>query len=653
MKYPDVVRNTVAAFDQRLPWVSIDFEFPWGEPFKPSIVGLSSGAAPFSGFYDDKCRDELARLEKKGVTWVGHNSLTVEKAIIESELGVKIPVERCDDTMLQHYLCNAELCKGTTKGGEDDEDEGISKDKRGMGFMDLWSMASLYTRLPQWKQCRGTHCTGPCRIHDVLGYNGLDALAADVAEGALRADMAAKQIPDGLYQHLKKLTILCHAMEVQGIHVDRVLVAKLEKDFEERKGKLFPYEMKFRIGKKGQTLTTQEIVWDAPFNPRSPQQIIDWFKSKNVSLGAADKEEIQSCITHLSDKTEPEVRQWLETLYDYKSEGKGLGPWFAERYFGADGLMHPRFITTGSSMGRLSSANPNFQNIPRVGFGKNVRGVVVPRDESLILVKADKSQLELRVCLWYSGVLDKLPKDVDAFKWMVEHGQGLFEQAAMIVGHGKSPRDLTKSVSHGGDYLEGVKVFYAKDLDMPRTKSAIAQGALVIHRNWEYAGGVVGFTGVNLAERLFGSANFENRRKALEIQESYFGRFWEIRENFHKKIVTASAERGWCRSSSGRYLVLIGSPEDKMKMAAAFYGQGGGADDVQEAMVRYGEMGHTPLIQVHDELVFEFPRGVSNDKLFDFFSIFSMPSKFMPGFACPVKVSRGDNWLTMEEIGKI
>jgi DNA polymerase I-like protein with 3'-5' exonuclease and polymerase domains len=80
-------------------------------------------------------------------------------------------------------------------------------------------------------------------------------------------------------------------------------------------------------------------------------------------------------------------------LYDYKAAGKGLKAWFDDRYFHDDGLMHPRFIPTGTSMGRLSSADPNFQNIPRIGFGKRVRKAIVPRDPSLKLTKADKSQL--------------------------------------------------------------------------------------------------------------------------------------------------------------------------------------------------------------------------------------------------------------------
>jgi hypothetical protein len=641
-EYPEVVRDP-ALFERRRPYVSIDFEFDPESPVPPTIMGLSSGAAPMSSVYNAKSKALLAQLEQEKVTWLGHFSLSTERQIIEQELGVKIPLDRIDDTRVWYFLANSHLTKNAAK----DEDE----DDRGQGFMDLWSMSSLYTDLPQWKQCRGLRCSGPCWLHDKLGYNGVDAYAVDRAAGPLLDDLARKRIPDALVQHVKEVVALGHAMEEQGIRVDRAEVYRLEKEMTERKAKLFPNEVRPRIGKKGQELKTTEIVWDAPFNPRSPQAVMAYFSERGIHLESTEKDEIARAIDGLPKRHDPEVARWLEALYDYKCEGKGLGPWFADKYFSRDNLMHPRFNGTGSSLGRMSSADPNFQNIPRVGFGKNVRRVVIPRDPGMILAKADKSQLELRMVLWYAGIFDRLPYDEDAFTWVVQAGDGIFEKIEEVARKGWTPRDHAKSVSHGADYLEGVKLFTGRDLDSPRTKRMVEEGAIVLHRDWEYHGGVIGFTGINLATRLFGEATWENRRKANQIQEMYFSRFSEIRR-WHKSL-TRSAEDGYVRSASGRYLELFGSPEDKLKIAAAFYGQGGGADDVQEGMVRYQRAGYVPLIQVHDELVFEFPESTPDKELLDFFSIFTEESKFMPGFRGPVKVGKGPNWLDMTTIGKI
>jgi hypothetical protein len=653
MSYPTVIRNQISEFQPQHDTVSIDFEFrpgpgqDWKNP-ELTIAGVCSGGDPHSAFWDDRAERKIQELEQQQVKWAGHNSITTERGIIEKIIGHSIPLERLEDSMLRHYLCNAELTKGVIKSVEED-DETESKEK-GMGFMDLWSMSSLYTELPQWKTCRGEgHCFGGCSTCDPLGYNGIDSLAPDIALPRLRTEMKAKGIPEELYENLKKLTVFCQAMTDKGIKVDRALVNKLEKEFEEKKQTLFASRLQPKIGKKGQELKTKELVWDSPFNPRSSQQVTQWFGEHGISLGSTEKDEIQRAIKALEGGEDPEATKWLANLYDYKDAGKGLKPWTSDRYFDKEDFLHPRFITTGTSLGRLSSSNCNCQNIPARGWGAGIRRAIVPRDESLQLVKADKAQLELRICLFCAGI--EPPKD-DAFTWLVENSQGLFHQiAADNPGKGMKPRDWTKSVSHGGNYLEGVKVFKSRDLDSPRNKKLIELGALVVYRDWEAFGGVVGFTGTNLAERLFGSASWENRAKALRIQEAYFGRFPQIRQ-WHRSI-TRQAENGYCRTPVGRYLTLQGSPEDKMKISAAMYGQGMGADDVQSAMRRYYDIGAIPILQCHDELVFEFPKTTPDSELLEFFSIFSSECDVIPGFSCPVAVSKGPNWFDLTKIGTV
>jgi DNA polymerase I-like protein with 3'-5' exonuclease and polymerase domains len=646
--YPELVRNDIGAFVRKTPYVSVDFEFNPKWPLIPTETGISAGHTPHTAVHSAEARRVLDRLDREGVTWVGHNALTTERQILEAELGRAIPLERMEDTMILHYCANAHLCKGAAK----DEDE---QDPRGQGFMDLWSMSSLYTDLPQWKRCRGSRCAGPCPVHDHLGYNGVDAYAVDVAYPSIIADLATKGVSRAYIDHVKRTVTICDKMSAKGIKVDRPLVRSLEREMFERKDKLFPSSLQPAFGKpnkkfpEGRPLKNPVLVWDAPFNPRASAAVKEWFNSRGVNLESTEKEEIKKHWDRFEEDPNNEVYVWLDRLYEFKSEGKGLGPWFDDRYFHADGLMHPRFNATGTSTGRLASSNPNFQNIPARGFGKNVRRVVVPRDPSLIIAEADKSQLELRMCLYHAGMLDLLPPKEDAFTWMVKEGNGIFEMAAEMRGGGKTARDQSKRVSHASDYGEGIKVLFGRDLDSSYNKRLIEAGALIVHRDWEFMGGVVAFTGSNLAQEFFGSTSWENRKKALEIQEAYFNRFAPIRT--WQRRVSRQAQEGYIKAPDGSYLQLHGSPEDKLKIAFAKLGQGCGATDVQESMIRYDEQGYTPLIQVHDSLAFEFDRTVSNDYLLQFFSIMSAESKFMPGFRCPVKVKRGDNWLDMEEIG--
>src|SRR5262249_41527873 len=123
ISYPAVTKNRIGTFTAREQTVSVDFEFrpPWDHP-EVTVLGLSSGGRPHSAYWTAEAISKLGELEEKGVVWVGHNSLTVEKKIIEEQLELKrpIPLERMEDTMLRYFLCNAELCKGASKGTDED-----------------------------------------------------------------------------------------------------------------------------------------------------------------------------------------------------------------------------------------------------------------------------------------------------------------------------------------------------------------------------------------------------------------------------------------------------------------------------------------------------------------------------------------------------
>jgi hypothetical protein len=107
--YPDT-HGEPNGFVRKNPWVSVDFEFNPNHPIPPTVLGLCSGDRPMSSIYNYKGKAVLEQLERQEVVWVGHNSVTVEKPIIEAELGVKIPLSRVDDTMIWHYLANSHLC---------------------------------------------------------------------------------------------------------------------------------------------------------------------------------------------------------------------------------------------------------------------------------------------------------------------------------------------------------------------------------------------------------------------------------------------------------------------------------------------------------------------------------------------------------------
>jgi DNA polymerase I-like protein with 3'-5' exonuclease and polymerase domains len=417
-------------------------------------------------------------------------------------------------------------------------------------------------------------------------------------------------------------------MKERGIKIDLSVVRKMKAELDVRKDQLFPV-IQVEVGKKKKKLVD---TFDAPFNPRSPVQAKKWFKEHGVILADTSKEEIEKALERSSLDVDNAVRVWLERLYDYKDTGKDLGAWFEEGKYIDAGFAHPRFIVCGSSLGRLASSGPNFQNIPRVGWGRGIRAAIVPRDPALKLVKADSSQLEFRMCAWHAGVQESPEK---VFEW-------LQESFPTVITN----RDRAKSVVHAADYGEGVKIVGTVK---GKVQAEVDAGCRILHRDWEYGGGWMSFTGINLARRLLGTASRENRVAVLAVQKAYFHRFPELRS--WQKRVSQEAENKVIKSSyTGRRIELIGDAETNFKVALAKYGQGDSADYNQEGMQRFYGRGWTPLLQAHDEIVLEVPREMGDNDSRELMQLMAKPSTLFPGFQCPVKVSVGENWLETRSV---
>lgn len=638
--------------------VGIDLEFT--QSGVPTLVCAASGTdeSNYLGASLNwlEAKDLVRSLVHSDSVLVGHAITTVDAPIIEKNLGVKIPLTRLQDTYIWTYLLNADFAK--TKEKKD------GTESRGTGQLDLWTMASLYTELNQWKACKGSPCSGACPTHDPVGYNAMDGVGPALALPRMVEEARAKGVTVEAYNHVAALSVVCEKMERSGVKVDVPYLRQLDQRIKDAKANLFTFEDRPKIGKKGQELKTVERVWNAPFNPGSPKQVLEYFQAAGVNLKKTDRETLERAAKSYANlkSHDDTVLHWLETLHEFKSEGKGTAAWFdEEKYIDALGFVHPRFIACGTSTGRLASSRPNFQNIPKHGtWAKDLRRALVPRSSELDLLRADSKQLELRMVLYLAGVEDDYGDD--AFSWLVRSAPGLFEEAQRTVssdqykstkehspGVLKGQRQLAKRISHAGNYLEGFTVLYPSDINSSRTVDAVRAGALVIYPDWEYAGGVVGFTGTNLARALCDDASWGSRKKALEIQEAYFGRFPQIRQ-WHRKV-TEAAERGYVNSITGRYLALRGSAEERAKECAAFWGQGGGADYVQRGMLALDAAGYTPLLNIHDENVVEIPRSMSDTDAYDLMQLMAGEFPALPGFRCPVDIERGPNYVDTRGLG--
>lgn len=648
--FPKIVRD-VAGFkevirrSEKLGLLFIDYEFRSYD--RPTIMGIAVRDLACGLRFDRMLHSYVKDVAKSGIRLVAHSGFGADKPVFDAVEGFESPWEWWLDSMLCHFFENSHLTKAP--GKEESDDSGA------LGFMDLYSATSLVTNVPNWKSCRGSACHGPCPTHDVCGYCCTDAWAGGEVFIVNRERLLKRGFNWKTYELRAELANYLHKMETCGVKIDRQFVSKFSENLDVLREGLFP------AGPDGEPM---------PFNPRSAQQVEAWFKERRVVLKSNQKNDIRKALEiqaarHGFDSIEsleqaeevPEALSVLHKLDQYKGSGKGGDAWFADKYFDKEGLVHPRFIYVGTSTGRLSSSKPNFQNIPSRGWGALIKAAIIPHDPDFDIIDADLGQLELRDVLYQAGFDIRSIKG-DALQFIVEQGGDRFDRAAQIAGG--EARDIVKTVVYGGQYGEGLQIYTGSDLLRPTVQREIAAGAIRLYtpqyvpwltKAWEYGGGIVGFTGANLAERLFGDKSYESRRKALEIQDDLiFGGDLRIIREWQIKTLEAIELKGYADLPNGQFLRLNGSPRDNAKVGLAFKGQGLGAVHAQATMLAcIRENKHLPLLQVHDSLVYAVNRSWSDRKVREFISPMFGETEVLPGFKAPGKVKRGRNYGGFDE----
>lgn len=274
------------------------------------------------------------------------------------------------------------------------------------------------------------------------------------------------------------------------------------------------------------------------------------------------------------------------------------------------GRLHTSFNQTVAATGRLSSSDPNLQNIPvRTELGKEIRRAFIPREPGWLILAADYSQIELRVMAHVSGD----PALQEAFV----RGEDIHTTTAARV-FGVDPGDVNR--------------------DMRRKAKEVNFGIM-------YGIGPFG-----LANRLGIS-----QTEAKDIIARYFERFPGVRQYIQGTLEKARAQ-GYVQTLLGRrrYIPEINSRNQNIRGNAERQAinmpiQGTAADMIKIAMVRLaaglreqGLRGRL-LLQVHDELVCEVPRE-EETQMRDLV-VRAMTGAMTLGIPVGVDVGAGPNWL--------
>jgi DNA polymerase-1 len=449
----------------------------------------------------------------------------------------------------------------------------------------------------------GVEIDAASEVDQLIFDDGADAQAAGVkvhAIGALGAELGAAIDRDDLRSLLEDVelptSIILAEMEHVGIAVDVEGLKKLSSEFAAamREAETESFSLVGREFNLGSPKQLQEILFGERGLP----------KTKKIKTGfTTDAEALASLFEQTSDPLLEQLLAWRDRS-KLRQTVEGLIPLADENH-----RIHTTFKQTVAATGRLSSTDPNLQNIPvRTDAGRRIRScfVVGPGFESLMT--ADYSQIEMRIMAHAS------------------EDQGLIEAF-------RSGEDLHTTVAS--------KVFGVPagsvDAEMRRRIKAMSYGL------------AYGLSPYGLAQQLHIAPD-----EAARLMSEYFLRFGGVRD-YLSSVVEDARATGFTATMLGRrrYLPDLNSDnrqrrEMAERMALNAPIQGTAADIVKVAMVRAHQalrehkLSSRLLLQVHDELVLEIAPGESA-------VVEEIVRKEMAGAAelsvpLDVSVGLGENW---------
>ena len=359
---------------------------------------------------------------------------------------------------------------------------------------------------------------------------------------------------------------------------------------------------------------TQEILKyaDPGFNPDSPKQLGEMLFGK---LGLPGGKKTASGQWSTDEKTLSKLageHPIIASILEYRACTK-LKSTYVDKLptlIDDQGRVHTTYAQAFTETGRLSSSDPNLQNIPiRTERGKFIRKAFVARDEDHVIISADYSQIELRLMAAMSGDTAMLA----AFR----NGEDIHRDTASRV-YDVMPAFVT-----------------------PEQRSACKMVNFGI---------IYGISAFGLSQRLK-----VPRKEAADLIETYFKLYPSIKE-FMGRAIAKAREKGYAETVLGRRRTLrdINSRNATARQAAERDAintpiQGSAADLIKIAMVRVDRaikaenLRAKMVLQIHDELVFDCPKD-ETERLKEIVRR-EMSTALDFGVPLEVGIGEGANWL--------
>lgn len=552
------------------------------------IIGLSISTSSETGWYISCDGDKSSSIEKLGR--IKQFLISKEKTKIahnlkyDSQILRKYNIEVCApyfDTMVAHYLLHPE-----SKHKLDRLTENI------LGYKMISIEALLGKKGKNQLNMRDIPvsevCNYACEDAD-LTYRLYKKLRSELTENQL--DELAKNIEFPLIQVLAE-------MELAGINVNvetlNNYAAKLEIEIRDIEKQIYSHA-------------------EEEFNIASPKQLgIILFEKLKISANTKMTKTKQYSTGEEILQRLRDAHPIVDLILDYRSVTKLQSTYVTALPKMIDShtnRIHSSFMQTIAATGRLSSINPNLQNIPiREARGREIRKAFIPADEQHSLLSADYSQIELRLMAHMSG-------DEDMLKAFNE-GADIHQSTAAKV-YKITPEEVTREM---------------------RSKAKTANFGIIY-----------GISAFGLSQRLL-----IPRSEAKELIDNYFKNYPKVSEYMNHSIEMAK-KHGYVTTLFGRkrYLPDINASNSIVRSVAERNAinspiQGSAADIIKIAMIRIQEklknkFASKMILQVHDELVFD----VLNTELDEIKKIvkFEMENAAQLNVALLVEMDAGKNWL--------
>ena len=530
-------------------FLSLDTETTSTSPIDAELVGLSFSVKEGQAFYVpvSQNREEAQQVvdifrpvyENSSILKIGQNIKYDLEVLANYGIDLKGPLW---DTMIAHYLIQPELRH--------------NMDIMAESYLNYKTIHIDELIGPRGKNQKNMRDLSPAEVYEYAAEDADITLRLKNKLEPLLKEVGAEQL---FYEIEMPLVRVLASMERTGVRIDTASLAETSRVFTQRM-----YDIEERIYQ----LAGEE------FNIASPRQVGDILFGKMHIIEKPKKTKTGQFVT--SEEVLQTLRgkhEIVEKILAHRALKKLLGTYvdtLPTLINPKTGHIHTSFNQTITATGRLSSSDPNLQNIPVRGEdGKEIRKAFIP-EEGCLFFSADYSQIELRVMAHLSGDENM----IEAFR------------------EGHDIHAATAAKIYGKDITE-----VGRD---ERNKAKRANFGIIY-----------GITVFGLAERL----EIE-RSEARQLIDGYFETFPKVREYMEASKQTAR-EQGYVETffHRRRYLPDINSRNATVRGFAERNAinapiQGSAADIIKVAMIRIFQrfrdehLRSKMILQVHDELNF-------------------------------------------------